>query len=282
MRKNYLIIGIFLCILCFNCFSMESTEFFQKISSRGIVVGDIIRSQFKAQSKIRPSVSASRGSPREVGDLINPRDDYIINFDQALRNAAMHMIESGHIGWYDGVNHSSARCWAPFFKTKEPLSLDSAILASSRLITEVVNSSSLIFYRQIFSGDRVDRKAVGVDFVGDFDVLLEDSLDKDFGVYFRNGLNKDVASRPNFGLMNITELVKHNEEIHKHLLEEKDACIGEEARTAEPKLTKKVLLRISFRENPKYRIIKGRNDVSFLQYNGWIINFLSIYPFCDT
>lgn len=220
---------------------------------------------FIEQSKIKPSQRQTREKEIEVGDIVQPLPSYIIDFAQAIRNSARHMIQSGHMGWFQGESHASAKAWPSFFYTqKTPFTkIEEAETVARELIEKVVRSIPLSFHGEIYSGNRI---LIGVDFIGDIPSSIS-------GICFGRGYGKLAPVREGYKPKNISKLQEQNASLINSLSTEVpiETSLGE----AMPTVADKVILRVSFRKDPLYR---DKSAGIFLKYNGYFIDFLSLYP----
>ncbi|MDR1982535.1 MAG: hypothetical protein LBQ08_01920 [Holosporaceae bacterium] len=255
-------------IFCRNSFAMQTvvvSPFFSEIKAiKTSEIPGYIDQCFVDQSKIIPSEQASRKGEVEVGDIIQPKSPYIIDFAQAVRNSARHMIESGHLGWFAEESHASAKTWPSFFYTKAPFaSKDEAEIFARELIEKVVREVPLSFYGEVYSGDR---SLVGIDFIGDIPTSVCS------GVVFSKGQGKTAPIREGFKPKNIVELQKQNKSLIDALSSK--TSVDPVLSQADPVAANKVILRVSFRKDPMYR---NKAASKFLKYRGHIIDFLSLY-----
>lgn len=219
---------------------------------------------FIEQSKIKPSQRQTREKETEVGDIVQPLPSYIIDFAQAIRNSARHMIQSGHMGWFQGESHASAKAWPAFFYSQTPFTgAEEAETIARRLIEEVVRNVPLSFHGEVYSGNRI---LIGVDFIGNIPSSIS-------GIDFIKGHGKPAPVREGYKPKNISKLQEQNASLINSLLTEVpiETSLGE----AMPTVADRVILRVSFRKDPLYR---DKSAGIFLKYNGYFIDFLSLYP----
>ncbi len=218
---------------------------------------------FEKQSKELPLRWKNRQGEQEVGDIIQPKEPYIIDFEQSIKNSARHMIESGHFGWFEEEKHTSAKAWTSFFIGEMvPKELTVAENFVRILIKETVEKCPLYFCGEVYSGKQ---ELIGCDFITDIPSNLT-------GVVFMNGHGKFAPGRDGFKPKNIGILKHQNDEIVNLL--KQGGKLGK-YENVKPIFTNKMILRVAFRKDPLYRYSEGK---LFLKYRGYVIDFLSLYP----